>query len=97
MTICSSQSLLVSNSALNRDYAVVMARLSPNGKKALRNAQRAWIVFRDKQCFFESNGDDGGSLAAMTANNCARALTDQRATALAALKTCAEGDVACPR
>ena len=97
MAICAGKALREADTALNRNYGVVMARLSPDGKKALRDAQRAWLVFRDKQCFFESNGKDGGSIAPLTARNCAQRLTDQRAKALAAFKTCEEGDTSCPR
>ncbi len=97
MSACAGKTLKAADSALNRTYAVVMARLSPAGKKTLRDAQRAWIAFRDKECFFESNGNDGGSISPMIASNCAEALTDQRAKALAAFKTCEEGDLSCPR
>ena len=97
MSICAAQALRASDAELNRTYNVVMARLSPDSKKALRDAQRAWMAFRDKECFFESNGNDGGSIAPMTVSYCAQALTEQRAKALAAFKTCEEGDLSCPR
>ena len=97
MSICAGLAAKQSDAALNRNYVAVMARLSPPGKAALRDAQRAWISFRDKQCFFESNGNDGGSIAPMIASACAQALTDQRARALERFKTCADGDTSCPR
>lgn len=97
MSACAGTALRPADAALNRNYTIVMTRLSPSGKKALRDAQRAWLAFRDKECFFESNGNDGGSIAPMIVSNCAQALTDQRAKALAAFKTCQEGDISCPR
>lgn len=97
MTICAGQALKQSDAALNQTYSIVMARLSADGKAALRDAQRAWLAYRDKECFFEANGKDGGSSGSMVATNCAQALTDRRTTDLAQFRTCREGDLSCPR
>ena len=42
------------DAALNAAYQTAMELLSGDRKKALRNAQRAWITFRDSACTFES-------------------------------------------
>lgn len=97
MAICAGQSLKQSDAALNRTYAIVLARLTPTGKASLRDAQRAWIAYRDRACFFEANGNDGGSSGPMIASNCAQALTDRRAKDLSRFKVCQEGDLSCPR
>lgn len=54
---------------LNRAYKAVMAELSPERKKQLLEAQRAWIKFRDANCSFY-NDPDGGTLARVNANDC---------------------------
>lgn len=97
LNICANQTAKKSDAALNRAYSEVMARLEPSGKARLRDAQRAWLTFRDKECMFESSGSDGGSVAPMIALNCYAALTDQRAHALAGFRVCTEGDLSCPR
>ena len=94
---CAGQALKTADANLNRSYAAAMARLSDSSKARLRAAQRAWIAFRDKQCAFESNGADGGSVGPMVTANCATGLTDARAKELAATGQCVEGDVSCAR
>lgn len=96
MNICADKAAKQADAKLNRVYAQVMSRLSPAGKIRLRDAQRAWLAFRDKECAFESNGSDGGSAAPMTKLNCVATLTDNRAKALAEFRTCEEGDLSCP-
>jgi uncharacterized protein YecT (DUF1311 family) len=41
---------------LNDSYSVLMRRLSPAGKTRLRDAQRAWIKFRDAECLYAVGG-----------------------------------------
>ena len=97
MNACSNEVAKKSDAALNRAYTQVMSRLEPSGKTRLRDAQRAWLAFRDKECMFESSGPDGGSVAPTVADNCFTALTDQRTHALRGFRVCTEGDVSCPR
>jgi uncharacterized protein YecT (DUF1311 family) len=97
MTACGAAAAKKSDARLNATYMAVMARLSPAGKLRMRDAQRAWLAFRDKQCLFESNGVDGGSIAPMVAQSCAMSVTDDRVKALSRFRTCAEGDISCPR
>lgn len=44
----------------------------------LRDAQRAWIPFRDKACAAESNLARGGTMQSMLALDCKERLTRQR-------------------
>lgn len=37
---------------LNKNYGILMARLDPDAKNALRESQRAWIAHRDKEIDF---------------------------------------------
>ena len=42
--------------ALNTQYTATMNGLLPPARLLLRDAQRAWITFRDQQCRYESSG-----------------------------------------
>ena len=66
---------------LNENYKRLMSKLSGIRKKALLEAQRAWIRFRDANCTF---WDDpaGGQSAAVTAKECILTMTADRASEL---------------
>ncbi len=66
---------------LNQAYKAAMALQSPERKKQLQAAQRAWIQFRDANCAFYFD-PDGGSLARVSANDCVMTSTAQRAQEL---------------
>ena len=52
------------------------------GKKLLRDAQRAWIKFRDTQCAYERDGARGGTMAPLLDIACQEHLTSQRTHAI---------------
>lgn len=97
LNACAAQAQGAADAALLRHYQAVMARLSPDGQRALRRAQEAWARFRDRQCQFEAGGADGGSIAPMIYSECLRDLSLARAEVLAGFRDCAEGDLRCPR
>ncbi len=72
------------DSELNREYQRVMSLLPIEPKQQLRNAQRAWIAYRDKLCAFESTllHADGAWLSKDTTPRkditCIERLTEQR-------------------
>ena len=72
------------DAALNKIYKQLAAKLDGKEKTALRDAQRAWIAFRDKECEYRTIGDDGGSIRPMELAMCARDMTEARAKALRA-------------
>lgn len=66
---------------LNEAYKAVMDsdRFSDNSKSELRDAQRAWIAYREKVC--QADGDllaEGGTAATLIAAGCALSMTAQR-------------------
>lgn len=71
---------------LNKAYETAMAALSPERKKQLQTAQRAWIQFRDANCGFYYD-PDGGSLARVSANDCMMTSTALRAKELEGFAT----------
>ena len=66
---------------LNKAYKTAMAAQSPERKKQLQDAQRAWIKFRDANCGFYYD-PDGGSMARVSANDCVMTSTANRAQEL---------------
>ena len=73
---------------LNAVYKVALAMLKDwdsglpaeerGGADALRQAQRAWITFRDKACEAEGYAMKGGSAEALLVYGCMRRLTKER-------------------
>lgn len=49
MLECMNQEYQRLDEELNRVYADMMSRLNPDQRDALRQAQRAWLVFRDAE------------------------------------------------
>ena len=48
------------------------------GEAKLREAQRAWIVFRDAHCTYDSYESRGGSMEPLLYHGCRAALTRER-------------------
>lgn len=80
---------------LNAIYRQVMERMSPVsnelGRNNLRNAQRAWIAFRDAECRFRTEAL--GSVAGAIDAGCANRLTRHRIEELRYYLTCFEDDL----
>jgi hypothetical protein len=72
-----------------------MAQLDAADQVRLRDAQRAWIAFRDKDCSFRAQGGNGGSASALASSNCVAELTRERSAALKRVLDCPQGDVTC--
>jgi hypothetical protein len=83
------------DAALNTTYKALLSKLDGGNQQRLREAQRAWIGFRDKECNFRAQGGEGGSSSASTRSDCIAELTRQRTDALEHQLDCPEGDVSC--
>jgi uncharacterized protein YecT (DUF1311 family) len=51
--------LAAANAGLNAEYQKIVAQENSADKTALRDLERAWIAFKDKQCLFEDGGAGG--------------------------------------
>jgi uncharacterized protein YecT (DUF1311 family) len=78
---CLGDELNRQDSRLNDNYKKLMSKLSPNRKKMLLGAQRAWIKFRKTNCDFYFD-PDGGSAARISASDCSVTTTAARAKEL---------------
>ncbi len=97
LNACAGAAFKTADAQLNAAYAAVRQRLSDAGQKRLRDAERAWMAYRDAECIFRSSGDDGGSAAVMVEVQCQAELTNARAKYLDSIRTCEDGDLSCPR
>jgi uncharacterized protein YecT (DUF1311 family) len=81
MLDCIATELQRQDARLNRAYKAAMAPLSAPRKKQLQAAQRAWLAYRDANCQFYAD-PEGGSVAAVVANDCVLSATASRALEL---------------
>lgn len=71
---------------LNKAFRAVGKDVSEHVRAELRDAQRAWIAYREKACLAAGDVEaEGGSLARITANDCFLRMTAQRAAELEAM------------
>ena len=92
MNLCAEVDFERADAELNRVYreAIAAARQAdreidrasdqrPTSEAVLREAQRAWVTFRDAQCTYEGYGEArGGSMEPMVASGCSARLTRER-------------------
>jgi uncharacterized protein YecT (DUF1311 family) len=95
MTATEGEKVKQADKALNAAYDHLLAKISPAGQSALREAQRTWLHFRDQECDFEALGSIGGSVHSMAILICRERMTRTRTAELVAQIECDEGDLAC--
>ena len=69
---------------MNRAYKELSDQVSAQRKKQLQLAQDAWVAYRDENCEFYYD-PDGGTIAAVNANDCFMSATAARAKELETL------------
>ena len=82
MVMCVQRELAVWDSLLNRYYADMIRQLDDTARTALREAQRAWVPFRDKLCAFPPALYEGGSIGGPLRVQCLMEETARRASGL---------------
>jgi uncharacterized protein YecT (DUF1311 family) len=95
MTACAAIDFERADAELNAVWAEVIAGAremdaeidrefdqAPTSEEVLREAQRAWIIFRDGQCAYEGHEARGGSMEPMIRNGCRARLTRERTAQL---------------
>ena len=83
MVACLQRELAAWDELLNRYYFALIRQLDKPAMAALRQAQRAWIPFRDKTCAFPPAVYEGGSIGRPLAAEC---LMEETARRVAVLK-----------
>lgn len=96
LNMCTSGNLAAANAALNRVYGKMLALESdPKDKENFKAVERAWVAYKDKQCQWETAGDEGGSIWAMEYNSCEIEKTDARLRELMRSAGCTASAAAC--
>lgn len=78
MIQCTDRELQQYDRKLNRVYRELMQRLPPEERQRLREADRAWITYRDRECDFEGFEMRGGSGEALLVAGCLVTKTRER-------------------
>lgn len=85
MRACAAQEYEAADAELNAVYAQVKAAVSKEVMGYVREAQRAWIPFRDAACSAEAAPYAGGTIQPQIGTDCKTRLTQRRADDLRAL------------
>ena len=67
---CNGAETTVQDAKLNQAYKMVMARLTPDRKVALRTSERNWIKSRDQACTKRMGDEAGGTLGQVIYSGC---------------------------
>ncbi len=84
------------DAAMNRLYKALQTGLDGKELRGLQQAQQAWIAYRERQCDFETIGEEGGSIRPMEEGICYRLKTIARSAELKQLLACRKDASACP-
>ncbi len=95
LAICTATNTASADAGLNAVYKALAGRLAPADLKRLRDAQRAWIPFRDKECAFRTQPYADGSVYSTLVETCKTELTKVRLAQLQHQLQCPEGDLSC--
>lgn len=96
MNMCARDAADTADRDLNRTYNTLIARVDRKETIAmLREAERAWLAYRDKECAFETSLTVGGSIHPMVVAQCLETLTRARQKELQRQLDCQEGDMSC--
>ena len=84
MNICAGKEYKTADASLNRVYQQLVAMLDTAEKDQLKEAQTAWIKYRDANCDFVGDQYKGGSIRPMIYGLCLADVTRNRTTELRA-------------
>ena len=84
MNICWGNEYKAADARLNKEYKQFAAKLDDAEKAQLKEAQLAWLKYRDANCQFVSDRYKGGSIRPMIAAICLADVTNNRTTELKA-------------
>ena len=95
MNACEGRNFKHEDASLNSVYQKLIAKITPDGRDKLRDAETSWVKYRDAQCAFNSKGSEGGSIHSSVMAQCLSALTRAQTEQLRSQLTCEEGDTSC--
>jgi len=84
MNICWGNEYKAADARLNEAYRQFASKLDDEQKAQLKNAQLAWLKYRDANCDFVADQYKGGTIRPMIAAICLADVTNNRTTELKA-------------
>ena len=82
MNICAGKEYKAADASLNLVYQQLVKMLEPEEKSQLKEAQTAWIKYRDTNCVFVADQYKGGSIRPMIYGLCLADVTRNRTSEL---------------
>ena len=82
MNMCWGKEYKAANAKLNKIYQDFMSKLDESEKVQLKNAQLAWLKYRDANCDFVADQYKGGTMRPMIAAMCLAEVTNARVNEL---------------
>src|SRR5438067_2750611 len=82
MNICWGKEYKAADARLNDAYRQFASKLDDEQKAQLKNAQVAWLKYRDANCDFVADQYKGGTIRPMIAAICLADVTNNRTTEL---------------
>lgn len=82
MTQCAVNAYKAADVVLNQVYKQLVAKLDDEEKVQLKDAQNAWIKYRDTNCDFVADQYKGGTMRPMIYAGCLEDVTKKRTTEL---------------
>ena len=96
MDACSSPNVQQADQRLNDVYRSLRGDLSAQDKVRLRDSERAWIAFRDKECAFRTSSTAHGGNYTQQLSVCLAEMTNERLTELNRIASCRADASGCP-
>lgn len=78
MSRCAEDAFDRSDKVLNKVYSDTVKGLDAHGRDLLKTSERAWIAFRDAECTYQNEANEGGSIYPMVYAGCQTDLTKAR-------------------
>jgi uncharacterized protein YecT (DUF1311 family) len=95
LSACAGKDAQAADAELNRVYGQLIAKYDEPNRNALVLAERAWIVYRDTECGYETALSIGGTIHPMMVALCMTAKAKARTKELNDQLNCKEGDLDC--
>jgi uncharacterized protein YecT (DUF1311 family) len=82
MTQCAAEAYKAADKVLNQVYQQLVAKLDDEEKAQLKEAQTAWLKYRDTNCDFVADQYKGGTMRPMIYAGCLADVTKKRTSEL---------------
>jgi uncharacterized protein YecT (DUF1311 family) len=98
MNVCAGDEARASDRRLNGLYGDLVKLMGDKARSKLKDAQKAWIIYRDRSCELDAFSVEGGSMHPFVTAVCYKDLTEERIKRLKYYLTCeGAGDATCAR